>query len=116
MGAYLIKQKNGLLTRYSTCIDDVTHYDMTEEDYINYSIQKAIKQAEQDAKWMLKNQTVDIDYFLSEIININIVSEDPEFTEEELIEMAKTDYKDLKQLIKKGVFGTPKIKIRSDLI
>lgn len=34
MGAFIARQPNGLLCRFSTVVDTVTHYNMTEEDYI----------------------------------------------------------------------------------
>lgn len=35
MGAFIARQPNGLLCRFSTVVDTVTHYNMSEEDYIN---------------------------------------------------------------------------------
>lgn len=34
MGAFIARQPNGKLCRFSTIVDTVTHYNMTEEDYI----------------------------------------------------------------------------------
>ena len=34
MGAFIARQPNGLLCRFSTIVDTVTHWNMTEEDYI----------------------------------------------------------------------------------
>lgn len=34
MGAFIARQPNGLLCRFSTVVDTVTHYNLTEEDYI----------------------------------------------------------------------------------
>lgn len=34
MGAFIARQPNGLICRFSTVVDTVTHYNMTEEDYI----------------------------------------------------------------------------------
>lgn len=34
MGAFISKQPNGLLCRYSSIVDAITHYNMTERDYI----------------------------------------------------------------------------------
>lgn len=34
MGAFIARQPNGLLCRFSTVVDTITHYNMTEEDYI----------------------------------------------------------------------------------
>ena len=36
MGAYIAKQPNGLYCRFSSVVDSVTHWNMTEEDYINF--------------------------------------------------------------------------------
>ena len=36
MGAYIAKQPNGLYCRFSSVVDTVTHWNMTEEDYINF--------------------------------------------------------------------------------
>ena len=36
MGAYIAKQPNGLFCRFSSVVDSVTHWNMTEEDYINF--------------------------------------------------------------------------------
>ncbi|MDU2106341.1 hypothetical protein [Clostridium sp.] len=35
MGAFISRQPNGLYCRFSTIVDCPTHYNMTEEDYIN---------------------------------------------------------------------------------
>lgn len=32
--AFVARQPNGLLCRFSTVVDTITHYNMTEEDYI----------------------------------------------------------------------------------
>ena len=34
MGSFIARQPNGLLCRFSTIIDTVTHYNMTFEDYV----------------------------------------------------------------------------------
>lgn len=35
MGAFISKQPNGLYCRFSTVVDCPTHWNMTEEDYLN---------------------------------------------------------------------------------
>lgn len=63
MGAFISKQPNGKYCRFSTVIDTVTDYDMTEEDYIEMCVEKAKK----EAKDVLVNYTQPfqnvIDYF-----------------------------------------------------
>ena len=34
MGSYIARQPNGLICRHSTVVDCVTHWNMTDEDYI----------------------------------------------------------------------------------
>lgn len=41
MGAFIARQPNGLLCRFSTIVDCVTHYNMTEEEYIEMEAEKA---------------------------------------------------------------------------
>ena len=36
MGAFIAKQPNGLYCRYGEIVDNITHYNMTEEDYIAF--------------------------------------------------------------------------------
>ncbi len=51
MGAFIARQPNGLLCRWSSVVDNITHYNMTEEEYIEYRA----KQARKDARWELEN-------------------------------------------------------------
>jgi hypothetical protein len=51
MGSFIAKQPNGLYCRFSSIVDCPTHWNMTEEDYIEYCIEIAID----DAKFTLKN-------------------------------------------------------------
>ncbi len=55
MGSFIVKQPNGKYARFSAVVDMVTDYDMTEEEYINLCVEKAIEQAKRDAKYVLKN-------------------------------------------------------------
>ena len=45
---YIAKQPNGLLCRFSSMVDAVTHYNMTEEDYIELCAEQARKNARLD--------------------------------------------------------------------
>lgn len=45
MGAFITRQPNGLLCRFSTIVDCITHYNMTEEDYIEMEAEKAREEA-----------------------------------------------------------------------
>lgn len=55
MGAFLAKQPNGLYCRFSEVVDTVTDINMTEEDYIEMCVDRAIERAREDAKDTLKN-------------------------------------------------------------
>lgn len=46
MGAFIAKQPNGLLCRFSSVVDCVTDYNMTEEEYIEMCAEKARKKAQ----------------------------------------------------------------------
>lgn len=45
MGSFISKQPNGLLCRFSTVVDTVTHINMTEEEYIEMCAERARKEA-----------------------------------------------------------------------
>ncbi len=45
MGSFIVKQPNGLYCRFSTFVDCPTHINMTKEDYINYCMEEAKKEA-----------------------------------------------------------------------
>ena len=41
MGAFIARQPNGLLCRWSSIVNNITHYNMTEEGYIEYCAELA---------------------------------------------------------------------------
>lgn len=45
MGAFIAKQPNGLYCRYSSIVDNITHHNMTEEDYIELCVERAKEEA-----------------------------------------------------------------------
>ena len=45
MGAFIAKQPNGLYCRYSSIVDNITHYNMTEDDYIELVVSRAREEA-----------------------------------------------------------------------
>ena len=45
MGSFISKQPNGLYCRFSTVVDTITDYNMTEEGYIELCAEKARKEA-----------------------------------------------------------------------
>ena len=51
MGSFIARQPNGLLCRWSSIVDNITHYNMTEDDYIEYRAEAARVQARDELKY-----------------------------------------------------------------
>ena len=51
MGAFICRQPNGKLCRFSTVVDSVTHYNMTDEEYIEMRAERA----REDARYTLEH-------------------------------------------------------------
>ena len=45
MGAFIARQPNGLLCRFSSVVDCITDYNMTEDEYIEMCAEKAREEA-----------------------------------------------------------------------
>lgn len=64
MGVFISKQPNGKYCRFSTVVDTVTDYNMTEEEYI----ERCAERAREEARDVLANRTKPfewvINYFL----------------------------------------------------
>lgn len=54
MGSFICRQPNGLLCRFSTIVDTVTHYNMTEEEYIEMCAEKARQEARERIEKYIK--------------------------------------------------------------
>lgn len=54
MGSFICRQPNGLLCRFSTIVDTVTDYNMTEEEYIEMCAEKARKEARETIEKHIK--------------------------------------------------------------
>ncbi len=50
MGAFISKQPNGKYCRFSTVVDTITNYNMTEKEYIELCKERAAQEAEKEAK------------------------------------------------------------------
>ena len=68
MGAFIARQPNGLLCRFSSVVDTLTHYNMTEEEYIEYCAEKA----REDAKWLLEHKVKPFDLVIREFRPTNM--------------------------------------------
>ena len=63
MGAFITRQPNGLLCRFSTVVDCITDYNMTEEEYIEMAAERAREEARNAIKYHLKPFEWIDDYF-----------------------------------------------------
>ena len=71
MGAFISKQPNGLYCRFSTIVDTITHYNMTESDYIEFCIGRYGEKGRSDAEDILKNNIVPFEEVLNSFIPNN---------------------------------------------
>ena len=62
MGAFIARQPNGLLCRFSTVVDTITHADLTDEEYIEMCAEEARENAREILKrgvkpfeWVIDN-------------------------------------------------------------
>ena len=54
MGSFVARQPNGLLCRFSTVVDTVTDYNMTEEEYIELRAEMAREEARETIERYLR--------------------------------------------------------------
>ena len=64
MGAFVTRQPNGLLCRFSSIVDCLTHYNMTDEEYIEMCAERAREEARDVLKNHLKPFEWVKDYFI----------------------------------------------------
>lgn len=100
MGAFIARQPNGLLCRWSSIVDNLTHYNMTEEDYIEYCVERAREEARynlQNPHFIKPFQEIldnrDEDLIFQEL---DVIENQEEYTSEE-IEKAKSEIRRLQE-------------------
>ena len=76
MGSFISRQPNGLLCRFSTVVDTVTHYNMTDEGFIEFYIERAKKDAEAEAKTILEHRLYPFDDVINSFIPNNMSQEE----------------------------------------
>lgn len=54
MGAFIARQPNGLLCRFSTVVDTITHADLTDEEFIEMCAEEARENAREILKRSVK--------------------------------------------------------------
>lgn len=64
MGAFIARQPNGLLCRFSSIVDTITHYNMTDEEYIEYCAENAREEARRNLENHVKPFRLVIQYFV----------------------------------------------------
>lgn len=64
MGAFVARQPNGLLCRHSTVVDCITHYNMTDEEYIEICAERAMEEARDIIEHHLKPFSWVKEYFV----------------------------------------------------
>ena len=72
MGAFIARQPNGLLCRFSTVVDTVTHYNMTDEEYIEMCAERA----REEARETIKNYTWPFDEVKERFIDNNMTKQE----------------------------------------
>ena len=86
MGSFICRQPNGLLCRFSTITDCVTHYNMTDEEYIQMKMEEARKDAQDVIDNYLQPFKLIDDYFIpnnmteEDFEQLKIKMEEPQVT------------------------------------
>lgn len=90
MGAFIARQPNGLLCRWSSVVDNITHYNMSDEDYIEYCAECARKEARLDLQnpffvrpfsEILEKRDEDL-----VLLYISVIENEQDYTPEEVLE------------------------------
>ena len=68
MGAFISKQPNGLYCRFSSVVDCPTHWNMTEEDYVEMCAERA----REEAREVLKNRVKPFDCVIDNFTPMNM--------------------------------------------
>ena len=63
MGSFVCRQPNGKLCRFSTVVDSVTHYNMTDDEYIEMCAERAREEARYIIESGLKSYNLIDKYF-----------------------------------------------------
>ena len=63
MGSFVCRQPNGKLCRFSTVVDSVTHYNMTDDEYIEMCAERARENARYVIEYELKSYDLIDEYF-----------------------------------------------------
>lgn len=76
MGAFIVKQPNGLYCRFSTIVDCPTDWNMTEDDYIELCVERAIEEARYQAKLTLERRVRPFEELREHFLPMNMTEEE----------------------------------------
>lgn len=68
MPAFIVRQPNGLLCRFSTVVDCPTHWNMTDEEYIEMRAEKA----REEAKYVLDKHLLPLNEIKKRFYPVNM--------------------------------------------
>jgi len=96
MGAFIARQPNGLLCRFSSVVDCVTNYNMTEEEYVQMVAEAAADEARINLtkKHFVKPYQMVIDSFIP-----------GDMTEEEFIDIRRKMGEQIEQKIEDAILA-----------
>ena len=80
MGSFICRQPNGKLCRFSTVVDTITHYNMTDEEYIEMKAEQARK----EAKDVIENHLKPFDWVDNFFLPNNMTEEEFERIKREM--------------------------------
>lgn len=80
MGSFICRQPNGKLCRFSTVVDTITHYNMTDEEYIEMKAE----QAREEAKDVIENYLKPFDWVDDFFLPNNMTEEEFERIKREM--------------------------------
>ena len=72
MAGFIARQPNGLICRFSTVVDTVTHYNLTEEEYI----EMRAEMAREEARDVLRNHIQPFDMVKERFYPNNMTQEE----------------------------------------
>ena len=101
MGSFIFKQPNGLYARWSSIVDNITDFNMTEEEYKILKIEDSIKSSDETLKKYVHNYE-EVTQKIEDYIEYLKSLEDDEKDKEDCDKMEK-DYKELLELMNKVI-------------
>ena len=88
MGAFIARQPNGLLCRWSSVVDNITHYNMTEDEYVEYCAEEARERARREIKDYIQPFSEILEMRDSDLVLqcLGAIANPDDYTEDEIAE------------------------------